>query len=116
MAARRDASSGEETGTRGEHVIDVMLGAEALQKVVLKQNSPNPFKENTVIQYYIPKESKEAIIVIFDLKGDLMKEVPLQLGFGRLEVFAPDLIAGIYSYSIVVNGEVLDTKKMVVSK
>ncbi|MBW8049724.1 MAG: T9SS type A sorting domain-containing protein [Cytophagales bacterium] len=86
------------------------------QRVILNQNDPNPFKESTIIRYFIPDNVNNAQLMIYDLTGKFIKEVPIEKGFGSIEVFASDLSSGIYSYSIVADGEVIDKKKMVLTK
>ena len=94
--------------------IDVNL---ASKKIVLDQNSPNPFKEQTTIPYFIPKDANDVKIIFTDMDGDIIKEVRIaEKGKGQLNVYASNLSSGIYTYSIVADGVTLDTKKMVRSK
>ena len=86
------------------------------QRIILNQNDPNPFKESTTIRYFIPDNVNNAQLIINDITGKFIKEVPIENGFGSIEVFASDLSSGIYSYSIVADGEVIDKKKMVLTK
>ena len=52
-----------------------------------------------------------------DMSGDIIKEVPItEKGQGQLNVFAPDLTSGIYTYYIIVDGKTIYTKKMVKTK
>lgn len=82
--------------------------------VVLNQNVPNPFAESTTISYNIPDNFGQAQIIISTVDGKVIKAVSIQQkGSGSLNVFANDLSQGIYSYSLVVDGKILDTKKMV---
>ncbi len=87
-----------------------------VQKVILNQNQPNPFKERTTIKYFVPEDVGEARIVFFDQSGKEIKVAPISQGFGSLEVFASDLSAGMYTYSIVTDGEIIQTLKMVVAE
>ena len=81
---------------------------------MLEQNVPNPFADNTTINYFIPDNVKEAKIIFFDNTGRLIKEVVIEgNGQGVLNVFAPDLSNGTYSYSIIDDDKVIDTKRMV---
>jgi hypothetical protein len=49
--------------------------------------------------------------------GQNMKEVPLtETGSGNIHVDSKNLASGIYSYSLIINGKVIDTKKMVKNK
>ncbi|MBI3501334.1 MAG: tail fiber domain-containing protein [Bacteroidetes bacterium] len=94
--------------------VDVNL---ASKKIVLDQNSPNPFKENTTITYFIPKDANDVKIIFTDMSGEIIKEVAItEKGKGQLNVYASDLSSGIYTYSIVADGMTLDTKKMLKSK
>ena len=78
----------------------------------LGQNVPNPFSGSAVISYYLP-EGQNGQIVIVDIKGQVVKEIAIQSGFGTLEIGQQELAAGQYSYSLISNGLVLATKKMV---
>ncbi|CAG0976124.1 MAG: T9SS type A sorting domain-containing protein [Bacteroidetes bacterium] len=85
--------------------------------IVLEQNVPNPFNENTSINYYIPENTGYAQIIFTDMQGRIIKTVDInQTGHGQLKVYAAHLSQGIYQYSIVVDGKIIDTKKMLVEK
>lgn len=82
------------------------------------QNAPNPFRGNTVISYEVPEEGNAvAQIVIYDAAGKTIKQynVPAQ-GKGTLNLNVATLPAGTYNYSLFVNGNIIDTKKMVLIK
>jgi len=82
--------------------------------VVLEQNRPNPFKENTVINYFIPEDVGFAQIIFYNNQGRVIKVVDIkEKGSGQLQVFAQNLTDGIYTYCIVFDGKVTETKKMV---
>jgi len=83
----------------------------------LLQNAPNPYDEVTMIGVKTNYQSnyQKAMIVVRDLQGRMAKEIPISLegkynevpfehGYGQ---------AGIYIYSLVVDGQVLSTKQMV---
>ncbi|MBL4755185.1 MAG: tail fiber domain-containing protein [Flavobacteriales bacterium] len=92
------------------------LEGEPNKKIILNQNVPNPFKEKTTIKYFIPNEVQNGQIVIFDNTGKLIKEVKLENGFGNLDVYASNLSDGIYTYNIMADGKVIDSKKMILTK
>jgi len=105
-------TNGNGKGSTSE--IDVTL---ASKKIVLDQNNPNPFKEQTTINYFIPKDANSVMIIFTDMDGDIIKEVRIaEKGKGQLNVYASDLSSGIYTYSIVADGVTLDSKKMVKTK
>jgi hypothetical protein len=85
-----------------------------IQAIVLDQNVPNPFAESTVINYFIPENIKFAQMIFTDNFGRIMKTVDITAsGNGLIKVYASNLSSGIYTYSLVVDGKVVDSKKMV---
>jgi hypothetical protein len=82
--------------------------------VVLNQNVPNPFAENTVISYSIPQTFTRAQLMFRTSDGTLIKTLDItQAGKGSVTVFADDLSKGTYTYSLVIDGREVDSKKMV---
>ncbi|HTL82228.1 MAG TPA: T9SS type A sorting domain-containing protein, partial [Bacteroidia bacterium] len=74
----------------------------------------NPFAEQTTITYNLPSTTKKAQMLFYDAQGKLIKAVELTgTGKGQLNVFADDLSNGIYTYALVVDGQVMDSKRMV---
>lgn len=85
--------------------------------LLLQQNVPNPFSEQTTINYFIPDNISSAQIVFFEASGKIIKTVDLtEKGKGQLNVFASDLSNGTYTYSLIVDGQTIETKKMVRTK
>ncbi len=82
--------------------------------IVLNQNAPNPFKERTVISYQVPEKYKNVQIIFTTIKGEVIKTIDISNKKGKSEliVYAPDLSSGTYMYSLIVDGNVIDTKKM----
>ena len=84
------------------------------QSIVLEQNVPNPFAEQTSINYFLPDEVNKAQLLFYNAQGKLIQSLELtQKGKGSVNVFASDLSNGIYTYTLVVDGKVIETKKMV---
>ena len=84
---------------------------------LLYQNIPNPFNTATKINYYLPVGTQGASIVFYDTYGKQMKTVQLsQTGNGTINLTPENLASGIYSYSLVVNGNIVDTKRMLLQK
>lgn len=103
----------ENTSGSGNNTIetDVTL---ANKNIVLDQNSPNPFHDQTTINYEIKTDFINAAIMFTNISGEIIKEVPItEKGKGQLNVFAQDLTTGIYTYYIVVDGKTIYAKKMV---
>ncbi len=88
-----------------------------LNAIILDQNLPNPFKEKTSINYSIPEEVMEAQLLFYDMSGRIIKQVDIsERGEGKLTVYGENLKNGIYTYSLIADGELIATKRMVKSK
>ena len=84
---------------------------------ILYQNEPNPFSVMTRINYFIPENTLKATMIFNNILGNIIKEVELiQRGQGTLEVNAENLKSDIYTYSLVIDGKIIDTKRMVKTK
>jgi trimeric autotransporter adhesin len=82
--------------------------------IVLNQNVPNPFAQQTSITYNIPANAGTAQIMFYSVDGRLMKTAVISTkGKGVLNVYASDLSSGSYTYSLVVDGKLVDTKKLI---
>jgi len=87
------------------------------EQATLAQNYPNPFRKVTNIEYYIPSTAKEAIIKITTMDGQQIGEVLLTgSGHGLLAIDANTYSTGTFYYTLFLDGEVSDTKKMVLVK
>ncbi len=83
-------------------------------EAILFQNFPNPFFENTRIDYYLSDEIQNAVITICNLNGTQLKSIPLNLKRnGNVIIYGNELNAGMYLYSLIADGKVIDTKRMV---
>ena len=88
-----------------------------LANAFLYQNTPNPFNTTTEIKYFLPEESTNAYIYVFNLQGNLLLTYNLSdNGFGSVVINGSSLNAGMYIYSLVVNGQEAETKRMILTK
>lgn len=105
----------DEQGAEQQKPIAVELKTD--QRVVLYQNEPNPFEGHTRIRFFLPESVHNAYIVFHDEFGIEIKRVEISgKGFGMIEATTENLSVGIFSYSLVVDGNVIDSKKMVKAK
>jgi Secretion system C-terminal sorting domain len=84
----------------------------------LSQNYPNPFNPVTQIRFSIAKSSNVQIIV-YDMLGNiavLPVNGNLKQGEYSADFNGSQLASGAYFYSLVVNGERVSTKKMLLVK
>ncbi len=100
------AASRGETGVKGSFAT----------KNKLYQNTPNPFKEQTTIRFSLANDVQEASICIFDMTGKTIKKLPVSSGMESVSFGGYELGEGMFLYSLIVNGQEIDTKKMIISK
>ncbi len=99
-------------GTSGTQTIE--LGGASSE---LFQNQPNPFSETTRIKYTLNRDVQNASMQITDIDGKVLKVVRLDnVNNGEVVVKANELAAGTYFYSMIVDGQIINTKKMVLTK
>ena len=85
--------------------------------VRMDQNTPNPFNESTVIKLNIPQSTTTANILIYDLNGKQIDKVSVdERGETNVTVYASNLESGMYIYSLILDGKVTVTRKMIVEK
>ncbi|MFT3702385.1 MAG: tail fiber domain-containing protein [Agriterribacter sp.] len=89
----------------------------SLSGASLEQNTPNPFRGNTTINYKISRENSNAQIVVYDAAGKTLKQYNISPDEnGMLRIDAATLPSGTYHYTLFVDGKIVDTKKMVLIK
>lgn len=83
----------------------------------LHQNIPNPHQGQTQIKVFIPESSQEAFLQVTDLSGKqlMVQNIPT-VGEQNIMLITKDLEAGMYLYTLVVDQEIVATKKMVVAQ
>ena len=86
-------------------------------QTILYQNNPNPFSLNTTIAYEIPTTASRATLYIYDMNGTQIKSIPIQdFGHNSVTLQGNSMKAGMYLYSLVVDGVVIDTKRMILTE
>lgn len=95
--------------------INAISYANSCVNAVLYQNRPNPFSERTEIRFLLPENATNAQICIFDMTGKMLKKIPISASEHSVYVNGYELGDGIYLYSLVINGQEIDTKRMVLS-
>ncbi len=108
-------NNGARINNSGEEGTVVEL--ENLNAIILDVNHPNPFKDKTTITYTIPDEVVNAQLLFYDMNGRIIKDVTIaERGEGKITVYGENLKNGIYTYSLIADGELIATKRMVKSK
>jgi hypothetical protein len=91
---------------------------EAPQKqTYLLQNRPNPFDESTILSYWLekPVQYQKAEIVISDMSGRVIERTRTtpQSGMNEVVYFHGYQASGSLVYALVIDGEVIDQKRMI---
>ncbi|MCB0724367.1 MAG: T9SS type A sorting domain-containing protein [Ignavibacteriae bacterium] len=85
----------------------------------LEQNYPNPFNPSTTIKFGIPRQGLVSLKV-YDMSGrevaNLINNRKMNAGQVTQRFDGSSLSSGVYFYSLVVDGELIATKKMVLVK
>ena len=109
-----EGHTSEETAKKTRSASNKQASSRSQNK--LYQNTPNPFKEQTVIRFKLADDVQDAAICIFDMTGKTIKKLPISSGMESVSIGGYELGEGIFLYSLVVNGQEIDTKKMIISK
>lgn len=116
-------SNGIESLFSKEVVASITTGVVELPSVdngiTLLQNRPNPFDEATTFGVVLEKaiDYQEAAIVVHNIHGKELVRYPLDLQLGLNEVVYDyrhhDYQPGIYTYSLLIDGQLIETKQMI---
>ena len=83
----------------------------------LSQNRPNPFSESTTIEVTVPESTRTAAIFIYDMSGKQEKQISIsERGKVSVSVTSEGLTPGMYLYSLIADGKVVSTRKMILTK
>lgn len=75
---------------------------------------PNPANNNVSIKYNISNKNK-ANILIYNVYGKLEKQFSINNSIGVINISVSDLPSGIYFYSLIIDGRIIKTNKLIVN-
>lgn len=83
----------------------------------LAKNKPNPFNEETIIEYYLPATTNKANLYVYDLQGKQLKSIAVnQYENGQVHIYGSELQPGMYYYSLVADGKLIGTEQLILTK
>lgn len=86
-------------------------------ETLLYQNNPNPFSTDTEIKMSLPESTVNATVIVYNMEGRQLKELSVKgRGETGVKISASELHAGMYLYALIVDGKVVDTKRMILTK
>ena len=72
--------------------------------------------EITKIEYSLNEDVQSAMLNIYDMNGTQPKSIPLHLkGYSNITVSGGEFKAGMYMYSLIADGKIIDTKRMILT-
>lgn len=77
---------------------------------------PNPVNGTAFIDYQFFQNDIRAQIVVTDVLGNMMNQYPLIYSQNQLRIQTQGFTAGVYFYTLSVDGKVMATKKLVVKE
>lgn len=92
------------------------IAEEAMNGGTVSEIYPNPASTFVTIDYQLTSKVNSAQVKVFNMLGSTVKETNLQLGSDKVRMDISDLNNGVYFYSVLINGDVYSTKKLVVRK
>jgi trimeric autotransporter adhesin len=83
---------------------------------VLYQNHPNPFSLDTEINMALPESTGQATLIVYNMEGKQLKVIPIrERGKATAKIQANELKPGMYIYTLIVDSQVVDTKRMILT-
>lgn len=89
-------------------------GIKELSKGSLSTALPNPANGFTTVNYQVPS-LKDGRLVIHNMLGTVVKEYRLSNSQSEMVLYTSDLSSGVYTYSLINNGQTVSTKKLVIA-
>ncbi len=77
---------------------------------------PNPFDNITTIKYQTPDSCNKPKLEIYDITGRLIFSYNLNKGKSMLSISSANFENGVYIYQMVIDGIIIEQKKMIVTK
>ena len=82
----------------------------------ISQNTPNPFTDQSTVRVSVPDDASDAYIDILTLNGASLKRIPVSNGLSEVSLSSFEFAPGTYLYTLVVNGKVSETRRMIVNR
>jgi hypothetical protein len=83
-------------------------------KMVFKGPFPNPASQSTSFEYNLPASHSNAALIIRNMLGVEIENTLLENRSGKKSIDVSDYASGIYFYTLVVDGKIVQSKKLIV--
>jgi hypothetical protein len=93
------------------------IANDRVEEMIIYQNAPNPFNENTFVRCYIPKSVNKVQLCVYNMQGVQIKCLDVaERGNIEVKIEAGALTSGIYTYLLIGDEKTSDAKNMILTK
>ena len=92
------------------------IAEEAMRNGSISELYPNPATTYVSLDYQLTNEVNTAEVKVYNLLGAVVRNADLENNGNRLRLDVSDLKNGIYFYSVLINNDVYQTKKLVIQR
>lgn len=98
-------------------IINDKLEGEAVAISQIIQSDPNPFRDQTTVKFFVVNFEKEARMVVSDGNAQQIFSFNIdQKGAGQVLISGNSLKTGTYTIQLIIDGKIIDTKKVLFVK
>lgn len=117
LKAELDATKGDDAPVQKAQARNTDVTNIDAVVTTLYQNTPNPFTESTLIQCDVAEDVVKADLYIYDMNGKQIDTYSItERGATSITIEGHSLEAGMYLYALIADGQVIDTKRMILTK
>lgn len=117
LKAELDATKGDDAPVQKAQARNTDVTNIDAVVTTLYQNTPNPFTESTLIRCDVAEDVVKADLYIYNMNGEQIAEYAVtERGETCITIDGGSLNAGMYLYALITDGQVIDTKRMILTK
>jgi hypothetical protein len=90
------------------------IGEIAADRIEFANAYPNPADNHVFFNYSIPPSTKDCRLILRDMLGNLVSDLPINEKTGTSKVLTEDLNNGVYFYSLLINDKAYLTRKLII--
>lgn len=117
LSAKVEELEGGDSSRKAKLATGLPSADEDVTLLSLGQNKPNPFGKTTSIAVSVPEDVRTAFLYVYNLNGNKVAQVDITArGASSVTLSASNLSDGMYLYSLIADGKVVETRRMIVEK
>lgn len=117
LKAKQNINGNAMTRQSYTNISDIKSSDDSTNTLMIGQNCPNPWNFKTTIDLYIPDDARNVIFIVYDIKGQIVYTQPiLSRGYTTVTLNNYLFNRGTYLYTINIDNQILESKKMVLIK